>query len=204
MKKILFSGLMILAMGWVLTGTSCFFDAARDNSNDPKADNFSGSDLFLFSTALVDGLRGKRAGLDTLCANRRSSNYPGLPSDNVHAFISVDNNDEIRDMPTKFGLPTYVPIKGPTDSVIADNWADVLDGSIDQTLQNAGIATTGWWSGSFSDGSIAPNNCLSWDSGTDTGRIGYVGMTDGNWINSNSNDNCGNVNSVVLCISWNE
>ncbi|TAL30195.1 MAG: hypothetical protein EPN93_20440 [Spirochaetes bacterium] len=205
MKKLILMGLIIPAMCYALAGISCF-DAPRDNMFDPKADNFSGSDLFLFSTAPVNnGAQGGRAGLDTLCASTRNTSYTELPSDNVHAFISVGLDDEIRDMPVKYSLPTYLPIKSHTGLVIADNWADLFDGSIDQTLEDAEIASTGWWSGSLVDGSSSGATCNGWiANATLNGQVGYIGVKDNDdWINAAINT-CDVATNVVLCISWND
>ncbi|MBN1535025.1 MAG: hypothetical protein JXA20_20320 [Spirochaetes bacterium] len=105
----------------------------------------------------------------------------------MHAILSVNASDEIRDMPANYRIPTGVPIYGPHGtSKIVDDWADLLDGSIDATLRSVGISDTDnvWWSGSESDGSLSADTCVQYtsnDSG-DWGNGGLTSKTDTNWI----------------------
>ncbi len=204
MKKILLFGLIIPALCWALIGISCF-DAPRDNVNDPKADNFTGSDLFLFSTASeADGAIGTRDDIDTLCINRRIALDSDLPSDHVKAFIGMDSPDAINDMPANYGLPTWVQIKGPTGSIIANNWADLLDGTIMQSLQAAGVSSVNWWSGADYNGDTDTSlNCNNWVSGTNPGVVGDITAINSSWIYG-PQPNCGTSGYVVLCICWND
>ena len=88
------------------------------------------------------------------------------------------------DMPGNYGVPTTMAIYSPTGVKIADNWADLLDGTIDASLAN-GVLGTGadfsrWWSGSLEDGSIM-QTCNGWtdqSGGTDGNRAN----TDATWI----------------------
>jgi hypothetical protein len=208
MKKILLFGLIIPAMCWALAAISCF-DAPRDNLNDPKADNYSKGGLYMFSTApqgdnSFKGRSGYLAvpGADELCTNTRASSYPELPSGNVHAFLSIESGDTIADMPTKFGVPTNKPIQSASEIAIANDWADLLDGTIDVTLSDAGISSIGWWSGATSSGGLHTYNCENWMGSANWGEVGYSGMTDSNWISAN-NIMCTDTTYVVLCLCWN-
>ena len=43
-------------------------------------------------------------------------------------------------------------IKSSSGKLIAENWSDLLDGSIYMSFQSAGVALDGWWSFSNNDG----------------------------------------------------
>ncbi len=108
--------------------------------------------LYEESAAHHNGKLGGRTGADGLC--QASANRPaGYTS--YRAFISVDADDEIRDMPGNYRVPTNVPIQSLNGTVIANDWADLLDGSITVTLETAGVLTDWlWWSASWTDGSL--------------------------------------------------
>ncbi len=89
----------------------------------------------------------------------------------------ITPDDTIRDMPTMYDVPANFPITGPTGMKIADNWADLLDGQIDRSLEEAGLLplSTYWWSGSFADGSFdADHGCTTGES------VSYV-FINGQW-----------------------
>jgi hypothetical protein len=120
-----------------------------------------------------------RVKVDAAAANRPLS----LAGKRCHAFLSNDATDCIANLPTKFGFPKNVPIVSAVDgtTVIADNWEDLLDGSIKVNLQSAiGLADT-WWSGSSADGK-AYMNFAGWVYSSDQGTIGSHTATNGNWI----------------------
>ena len=123
----------------------------------------------------------------------------------TRALLSFSAIDEIRDFPTVYGVPTDRLITGPNWSVIADDWADPLDGSIDQSLAAAGAqtATNFWYTGSLDDGSLANNTCTGWTDGSTLfdGRYGVTSSTTGARINNNS-ASCGSSLYHVLCLAW--
>jgi hypothetical protein len=165
--------------------------------------------LILYEESAVgrNGNLGGRAGADTLC--QASANGPAGYI-NPRAFISVDANDEIRDMPGNYGVPTNVPIQSLTGNVIATNWADLLDNTIAMTLQAAGVTTTLWWSGSNGDGSLNADSCVGWTSAapSEGGITGGAGATDLEWIQEGPQAaSCGGstiTTITVLCLAFNE
>jgi hypothetical protein len=118
--------------------------------------------------ATAGGFPGNgRAGADAICA--ASPNRPaGAEYTNFRAFISVTAADEIRDMPINYGVPTGLPIVGGDETTqLAPNWASLLDGNIDATLQAAGSGGTVFhWTGSTALGAIDTVNdhCMGWTS----------------------------------------
>lgn len=151
-----------------------------------------------------------RADIDEYCANAKSSTYPTLPCLNIRAFISISTTDYIAYMPTSFLVPTDRRIIGPTGTEIATNWADLLDGSIMETLNKADIAQNKWWSGSDSAGNyirtsacVGCNTCTGWTVGTNAsqGLTGTTNATGSTWIYDLPADNCNN-SRHVLCVCW--
>ena len=127
---------------------------------------------------------GGRSGVDAKIQFTYDTLYSYLNCSNVRGLITVSDTDEVRDMPGNYGVPTTMAIYSPTGVKIADNWADLLDGTIDASLAN-GVLGTGadfsrWWSGSLEDGSIM-QTCNGWtdqSGGTDGNRAN----TDATWI----------------------
>lgn len=143
-------------------------------------------------------------GADSACQS--TANKP-VGYSAYRAFISVNVNDEIQDMPTTYSVPTTIPIKGTNDVTIADNWADLLDGSIDNQLRNADIGRstgTSWWSGSLSNGAVSSNTCNGWTSnsiyGPPDGEVGANFDTGSTWLEQGS-VSCANGFHLV-CIAF--
>lgn len=150
---------------------------------------------------ITGGSIGGRTGADTLCQS--ASNKP-TGYGNYRAFISVDSTDEIRDMPTNYGVPTHYTVRSPNNTLIANNWADLLDGYISTSLVAAGVYVGGpsdWWSGSLQDGSLdGIYNCASWSSGSAPGRVGRIDYSSYAWIYAGGYS-C-NSSANLLCIAF--
>ena len=77
-----------------------------------------------------------------------------------YAFASFSSTEEIQDLPNTANLNTNLNIKSSSGKLIAENWTDLLDGSIYMSLESAGVTTNSWWSFSNSNGSFdSTNNC---------------------------------------------
>ena len=146
-----------------------------------------------------------RASIDNKAQARKVIDYPALTCSNVRAFIGISGTDSIKNFPANFGLPVSWPIQGPTGILIGYTWADLFDGSINQTLKKAGVINSFWWSGANADGSFAADNCSSssvpWSSASNTiqGETGAHNKLDSTWIMSNAN-NCNTTQELVyLC-----
>lgn len=159
--------------------------------------------LVIFSVAGVSGAIGGRSGADVLCG-QGAQGMPGLPLNaTTRAFLSVDSIDSIANMPARYGVPTDRKVTGPNLTVIADNWADLMDGTIDTTLLDAGAMTANtWYSGSYSDGSVATSTCNGWTQASGgSGRYGFHSTTTSAWISSGEGL-CGNGLARVVCLAW--
>lgn len=140
-----------------------------------------------------------RKDLDAIC----SSANPEIICSNTRAFISISDNDCIKNFPVNYNVPVKGDIISSTGNIIGYSWADILDGSVKMSLQSAEISSESWWSGSNEDGSFNnANTCNKWTDGTN----GYQGLTgqhneiDSNWI-TNTSRNCNN-SLELLCICW--
>ncbi|NJN92746.1 MAG: hypothetical protein HC875_00985 [Anaerolineales bacterium] len=105
-------------------------------------------------------------------------------------------------MPGNYGVPTNRPIAGPNGAVIANDWADLLDGTIDVSLGAAGLPTAGpFWSGSNVAGSLNANNCIGWtDNFLDFGENGNPTRTDSTWLDDGP-AGCNQLN-FLFCIAF--
>ncbi|WP_175470004.1 formylglycine-generating enzyme family protein [Desulfoluna spongiiphila] len=128
---------------------------------------------------------GGREGIDRLC--REDANRPqGMP--NTFGFVTVSQYDYLLNLPERYGFPTDIPITSPDgETVIANNWADLFDGTIEVALRVAGVFEGSreeyWWSGSELDGTpraTASNWTRKGDSVNAT--FGHHGSTDGRWL----------------------
>ena len=162
--------------------------------------------IYMITTEKVKGDFAGRNGADKLCSETKINTYSHLPGKSTSAFISIDNSDYIAQMTSMYTIPDNYKILGPTDIIIADNWSDLLDGSIINSLISANVSTeTGWWSGSNSDGSYdsSVDNCKGWTSTRRPKAKATAGSQDSDgtdWIKLNS-PNC-SASRHVLCVTW--
>lgn len=138
--------------------------------------------LVLFQTTSVLGPNlGSRNGADTQLNMMAPDNVS-----NIHAFISVSADDEIRDMPANYGYAEDLPIMALNSKgevyLIADNWSDLMDGDIKVSLEEAGFSTDKaetWYSQSNENGEFIDDGTI-W---TRNMRTGYFLRSNKNWIN---------------------
>ena len=161
--------------------------------------------IILYEGAEIDGNIGTRAVTDATCATANTSGYA-----NARAFIAYSNADSISNMPINYGVPTTIPIQSISGTTIANDWSDLMDGSIAVTLSAAGVTPKFyWWSGVASaDGTHVDgvtNNCSGWISNllTAGGSSGDTRFTDTLWMLSSTNAGCSNYpGTVLLCIAY--
>jgi hypothetical protein len=178
-------------------------DAERDNPNDPGSSGYGVNKIYLFNAGTDDGRigAGGKSGADAICRGHVNRPAACTVDSNCFAFISVDTDNEIQDLPDSIPDGTFYGPDGITK--IADNWADILDGNIDERLDNADVLPTlvHWWSGSNSDGSLNANNCLGWETlAAENGARGESFSVSNTWISFDS-DSCA-VFHYVLCICY--
>jgi hypothetical protein len=142
----------------------------------------------VFVTSVGPGNLSGLAGADALCAQRAT--FAGR-SGTFKAWLG----DHANDPTTRF--PHYAGPYGTSDGLIARNWLDLLDESIDIPItRNEFGSTVGdqqVWTGTHSDGSRDGMNCIDWlsSSGAEVGTYGRTSSTDFTWANE----------SIGLCSS---
>ncbi len=140
-----------------------------------------------------------RSDLDAIC----TAANPGLTCGNIRAFISLSGSDCIKNFTANYNVPAKGEIISTTGKILGYRWADILDGTVNMNLLNAGIASQSWWSGSNADGSFnSANTCNNWTDGTSgyQGLAGEQNEIDGEWI-AGTTRNCNN-SLELLCICW--
>jgi hypothetical protein len=158
--------------------------------------------LYGHGTAFTGNLGG-RSGANAKCV--ASANKPAGYS-NFAAFLSVNSSDTIAGRQAFSGLDTSRNIRSANGTLIANNWADLLDGTISNTLASAGInIPTGFWnSGANADGTLG-QTCNAWTVGAAGSTVdwGVPGSATSTWINpgATGKDFCADL-SDILCIAW--
>jgi hypothetical protein len=169
--------------------------------------------LYLFSAGTYQGnlstmyTSSIRADLDSYCSS--SPTFVALSCSSVRALISATAIDSIKNMPSRYGIPTDWEVWGPDGDKIADSWDDLFDHLVDPlycNLQSVNVADSFWWSGSDAVGNFdAVNNCNGWTNGTNAyqGRSGAHNRTDESWISEAipGPRNCDNT-LHLLCVGW--
>ncbi|HXI58029.1 MAG TPA: hypothetical protein VNO55_18315 [Polyangia bacterium] len=182
------------------------------NCNQPytKSGNSCLPAIYMFPATGMSGAIGSRASANARCV-AAAANF-SFPHTQVVAFISFSATDEIRDLPSTASVPTNRPFVGwrktnTLGAVVADNWADLLDGTIKTDFVSAGIYNdqdptnfNNWFSGSFSDGSL-DQNCNGWQlSSGNTGNYGNPYQPDKRWI-ENRTGLCGGTYDL-MCLGY--
>lgn len=149
-----------------------------------------------------NGILGDRATTTANCNSWRTGNLPGLSCSSDLAFLSY-GADPLNNAPAMHGFPPTIPIVSETETVIANDWADLWDAAILESVDLAGVntLTTSYWTGTSVDGSAA-STCEDWSSTSSSGTTGFRTGTDNTWV-ANSDVTCGSPSSnIYLCICW--
>jgi len=160
----------------------------------------AGNIVLYTDNVAYEGNLGGRAGADAICAG-----IAGKPAGflNYRAFISVDTNDEIQDMPTLYSVPTNQPIVGSSGPTIAADWSDLMTADI-TSLQNALSTAIGLadnhWTGSDFGGALHANNCSGWTTTAGNGESGTNVTLSGSWLDGGF-DFCNTPHNLV-CIAY--
>lgn len=194
------------------TGKTYYFNiSVRDAKGNRAAYQRAAVDplgvVYLFSTGeRHNGNLGGRSGADGLCQSCYTNTYSSLNCANVRAFISVNGDDEIRDIPTKYGLPAGLVVQGPKGKQIAFNWEQLLDGSIEKSMEEAEVESAwNYWTGSNSNGSTTSLTCSGWTNGSGFPNWGDSGSHDqigSQWLFGGGFITCDQEAHVILCVCW--
>ena len=160
----------------------------------------------LFSTATLspgaDPAYAGRAGVDAWCA----AHVPVGQCANVHALLAISPTDTIAELPTTFAFDPGT-IYGPGETtVVAASWADLLSGTLVNSLASAGVFNTEMtcaWSGvSDQAGAVATaaTTCDGWST-SDVGAPTMLSVsTTSNWLAAGAQGGCsGGCPIVCMC-----
>jgi hypothetical protein len=190
-----------------------------------------GNALVLFAgPAAASGARGGRAALDTACEAERVELK--LTQTKTHAFITVAVNDFIGQWGTVSQyyqeLPLDRRVVGPTGIELATSFADLVDGSIEQSLECAKVfpvGTTHWLTGNsvtcaqpIANGpyvcgqfGAVEDVCNGWTFGTYDpivqARYGSTIYADNRWLTVatptlNLRESCDVATDPILCLAY--
>ena len=195
-------------------GTTYYFNVViRDGDNNVSAYNTTSATtrgvIYIFSVGTFQGnmvtmtTSSARGELDSMCAELKEEKFPELQANHVVAFISISDADAIKNFPALHGVPMDWTVRSPDGTLVAYSWDDLIDGSINVELQNAGVSSSFWWSGSNADGTYdITASCDSWTIGDNSrqGRSGAHNRINSEWL-SESTRNCNN-SLHLICICW--
>jgi hypothetical protein len=140
-----------------------------------------------------------RAGADAIVAANLPANH--LEGKTSRALISISDSDNIKNMPTTYGFSSDIPIYNNTGTVlIADNWADLCDGTIKVKLEclfgGMSVSSVYWWSGSDANGGYT-SGCEGWTNGSAGASVGSFTTTDSVWLSSSIIGSSANKNHLI-------
>ena len=127
---------------------------------------------------------------------------------NVRAVISIDANDEIRDMATNYNIPRDKNIRSSLGIKLGTSWDNFTNGS---TLYPISYTVTGmsradqiyytYWTGSTTSGALS-NHCSNFSTSSGAGAsIGSSLYNDTSMVGSTTNTNCDQL-FKLLCICF--
>ena len=129
------------------------------------------------------------------------------------AFITIDSDDSIANIPSNSSVSDDLKIVGTvSNTLIGNNWSDLLDASIENSIETATGSDKQYWTGvnSSGDGEKAEETCSNWTTDSyaggeeNLGRVGSKTSTTQHWL-SLGNDDCSNTTFYrVLCIAWDD
>ena len=141
--------------------------------------------VFVSSDSFTGGFGGLAAA-DATCQSLGTAAVPG--SGPWVAWLSDSATDAKDRIPQPSGTGSYVRAGFP-GIVIADDLADLTDGSLDNQVgdfdEDGNPVAGNPWTGTESDGTVGTETCLDWTSSqnSDAGVVGNRLSIDANWTN---------------------
>lgn len=186
-----------------------FYVIVRDGAGNktlyaPGSITLPKAPMYLFPGGTAPGDFGGRGPADALCSATRAASFSALDCSNVRAFVGTGAlGGQLKNFPDLFSVPSDRPIAGFTGISIANDWADLFDGSIANSLSQALELNDTYWTGSNASGD-ASNACYDtavWTRSTGgSGVYGdHTGMG-GNWLQA-GNSAC-EVERTILCLCF--
>ncbi len=142
------------------------------------------SRIFVTSTT-TGGNIGGLSGADAYCQARASAG--GLPG-TYKAWLSSSTVSAASRL-----VHHNVPYRQYNGNLVADNWADLIDGTLSGSVTMTELGTTVYsgfyvWTGSTTNGSSHPNTCTDWTTGSSgvSGSRGLANNTTSSWTANGS------------------
>lgn len=140
----------------------------------------SQSKTIFISSIYYDGNLGGLGGADSKCqALATTASLPGL----FRAWLSSDTVSAASRL-----THSSVPYRRVDGAIVATNWSDLTDGSLQNPInisEQGTVINSSWvWTNSFADGSIrqsSDSSCLNWLSTSSGGATGDSTRTDSGW-----------------------
>jgi len=155
-----------------------------------------------FDGGMHNGNLGGRAGADNICVAAK----PGaIGNTNVHALISVSTSDMVSNMSANLGVNSNIPVVFQGKELIAKDWTDMLDGSINAALTLSGVSSGSWWTGSESDAgnviaTTATCNGFTDASSSAYGNVGNTSSSGFGWLGLATSQSCSN-SYQLICVA---
>jgi cysteine-rich repeat protein len=167
------------------------------NMNDADACNnqchLASKRVFVTSME-YNGNLGGIAGADAKCQGLAMG--AGLPG--MYMAWVTDGNNNTTAPASRFLTKAAVPYLLPDGTKVADNWADLIDGSLDAPINRTetGAQANGEasvWTDTGPNGSSAGMvDCTSWTATNQSGTYGDMSATNGSWTNTGNTTGCTN------------
>ncbi len=128
------------------------------------------TEIYIYSTAdsstdnVYKGNLGGRSGADEKCSAAKPA---GLKCNTVHAFISVDADDEIRDMIVNYSIIDSLPVKSGDGTELAASFSGFLTAVYETGKYNGKVSVPNhyiWTGTEDSAGSLGTETCNQWTS----------------------------------------
>ena len=160
--------------------------------------------VVLYFGGTSNGNIGSRSTMDSMCFANLPASFTAY-----RAFIGISAADSIANLPSNYGIPTNLPIGSTSNVILASNWADLMDGTINTNLDAAGVTLgfNSWWSGADNaDGSHVDggtDDCVDWSDNTNIvgGNYGIDLLSDASWMDVGYPAACDQI-LAVLCIAY--
>jgi hypothetical protein len=161
-----------------------------DNSSLPKP---ADSIVFFSTHQVFKGDFGGRSEADQICRNNLDNNSVFMfhnSCSNVRALISVNADDEIRDMVANYGVPTDRELRGINDVRFGTSWDNVTSESFLIPMSKATPLQLGGnraWSGTIAGGALGSKHCTNWTDASDSNEKSHLLDPTKHIISSDSN-----------------
>ena len=152
----------------------------------------------MYDGGIYNGNLGGRAGADSLCVTNKPG---GIGNTNVHAFLSTSPTDTIANMSANFGVSNNIPVVFNGGQLIANDWSDMLDGSINAALTLSGMSGF-WWSGAATDAGdwSTTTTCNGFTDSTLDGIVGDASTSGSGWMGGVWSSSC-TYSYHLLCVA---